>query len=196
MPLCTRCLSKEVEVTNKTCGSLCGSCFCDIIERRVKKEVRQRYPFHPHETVLLVHDESPQACVSAEILPKIVGGLPLHIDQWNGKAHAIPDSLQKSHTKILLPIDGDDSAVQFLDWLMKGQEHPPHTISIVSCLTHAEVETYATAKQLPFLSPAPSDMHTALQNLEALYPGLTHGLLKGASAYQKAWGASVNRQKE
>lgn len=186
MPLCTHCLSKEAETTRTTVGSLCTYCFCDLIERRVKKEVRQHYPFRPNETVLVVNDNSPQACVTLALLPKIIGGLPLHIDEWNGSAQDIPDSLRKSHTKILIPKDGDDIAVQFLEWLMKHQDHPNNTLSIVSCLTHCEVEAYAAAKHIPSIPRAPSDMHTSLQDIEKNYPGLTHGLLKGATIFQLA----------
>ncbi len=198
MTLCAKCLSGQAKNVVPTAGSLCDSCFVGLVERRVKKSVRQDHPFVKNERVLVVDDGSLKAGVMQALLSLCLGGLPLRVTQKRGEVESLTPEDMTDFDKVLLPLDGDDVASGFLGWLLKGEETQQIGIPFLSCLLDEEVEVYARIKGIPGdQSRERKGMVNEVKSLERQYPGLTHGLLKSSKGFRSAaQGVRVSQGKD
>lgn len=185
----------------RSVGELCNDCLCSLLERRLKKNVRQRFPFFPNEKVLIVDDGSITAQVMKDLLVKVLGSMPIQRSDWSGRINDVNPERVDSFAKVILPLNGDDIAGEFLAWLMKrddlvgkSPEMESKSVPFLSCMTGAEVRAYAVARGISggisgVVSGEvcnPNDLQKGLQELDAKYPGLTHGLLKGMDAFRRS----------
>ena len=67
--LCQKCNKAKAEIKLPYLGlRLCKSCFCKLIERRVKKEIRSKELINEKEKILLLDNNSKEAKISEHIL--------------------------------------------------------------------------------------------------------------------------------
>ena len=61
-------------------GDLCGICFTRQVEKRVRREVRTRFPFSKGEKILVVDDGSTSGFVTLDILKRILQSMPVQLE--------------------------------------------------------------------------------------------------------------------
>lgn len=194
---CAHCKSSKSSIELKTVGFLCQNCFTAMIERRFKKYVRLIAPFKPREKVALIDDSSTNANVAKELLKVCLGGLPLEIKVITPKD--LENYLKNNNPhfdKILLPFDGDDVAVLFLDWLFKADQDKLTGIPFLEPLLDEEIQAYAKCKGIEIKPKNSSDLLSDLKRLDDRYPGAVQGILKSARLYKElAKSGKVSAQK-
>lgn len=186
--VCLSCESPDATISIKSVGPLCPGCFIGVIERRVKKDVRLNHPFKKNEKVLLIDDASTRSRVMISLLDHCLGGLPIKFEVKKADPSRITDKDIEGSSKILLPFSADYQAETFISWLFgdDSKSDSPEGIPFLSCLLDEEIEAYAKAKGIPSSSRDTSPLRKNILHFESKYPGLIHGLLKGAKGFKEA----------
>jgi len=190
--VCYVCKSPELAISIKSVGPLCAGCFIGVVERRVKKDVRLDHPFKKGERILAIDDSSTKSRVMLSLLDRCLGGLPIKLEIKKEDIVSITSKDIEGFSKVLLPLSADDQAEGFLSWLLGDDREDGHKdsqiqiIPFLACLLEEEIEAYAKAKCIKSSSKDPSPLRKDLLQFESRYPGLIHGLLKGANGFKDA----------
>ncbi len=167
MPLCVVC---KKEAAFQLQEWYCNSCFCGVIERRIKKYVRTVCPLQKGEHVIVVGD------LTQYILQKVIQGLPIEREYRK----TIPSSIPP-HTKLVLPWTMDKEASIFLDHLFQGkmiQDEHPQIMKLFLPVTIPEMKRYAEILHLPFPEEEKNTTSSILNDLEQKYPSTKYSLAK------------------
>lgn len=174
---CDRC-NKKASVETKQLGKLCGHCFSNIIEKRVRKHIRINDFFKKDDTVAVLGD------LSYFFLKKILKDLPLNIKKIKASK-----KMDKSRFKGKIAIDYtmDDEIDSFLTRLF-AISHVKNTryIKILRLITDEEASIYSKLHNIRFIGNKKGEnTKKFIDNLEIEYPEIKFGLSKSIDQLEK-----------
>lgn len=175
--MCKSCTETASIIHFKEMGALCTSCFCDLIERRVRRELRALGGIAPKSHVAIIDDNSKESFVAEYIIRSIAQDMPLMITTIK------PPVDKDAFDQIVIPWDADDEAVLGLRNICEGRALAFGGLKLLVCVSDAELEIFASEKG--FVHPSsqfikgPADPYTSFINAtSAKYPGSVFGLAR------------------
>ena len=157
---CVKC-SKQAKIDLKHLGgSLCPACFAEVIEKRVRKSLREHDWLKPADKILVIDDGTLKSKAGIHIIKSIF-------------------KLSKGCTKVIIPWNLDDEIGQYLDALMNNKKIPKTKhIKFLINISDEEIDYFAKIKKIKGKKRAKTKLGKMLDNLEKRYPGSKFGLLK------------------
>ena len=141
------------------------------IEKRVRRDVRTKYPFSKGEHILVIDDGSNTAFVTVNLLKSILQTMPVQLEI----KPQLPKDLEK-YDKIVVPWNADDELQNFLGELFENKpDHSPKAIKLLEYVLQSEVDAYAKIKGY---KGKPKEKNKILEDLEKRFPGGKFALLK------------------
>jgi len=179
---CIKCKKTKNEHIKHLGGSLCPSCFSKIIEKRVRKSLRENNWIKPKDSVIAIDNETIKAKTGIHILKTIFKNTPLKINIKKGNI-PLPSKTVKKRSKIVIPWTADDEIEQFLDALFNNQKISKNKyIKLLINISDEELQLYAKANKIKGKKEKKSFLGKNLDELEKRYPGSKLGLLKSIQA--------------
>jgi len=127
--LCEKCKKNKGEVNLPYLGHiLCRRCFCNLIQRRVKKEIKQKKVIEEGDKVLLIDNGSIEARVSEIVINAIYKNVELikmqvkkfELGQIEKSAK---DLIKKENiSKAVIPWNLEDEITYFTDCILSGKK--------------------------------------------------------------------------
>ena len=125
--LCQKCNKAKGEIKLPYLGlKLCKACFCRLIEKRVKKEIRSKKLINEKEKILLLDNNSKEAKISEHIIRVAYNN---RVDLLKVKVNALKIGHLSEKTKkiikknkikqVLIPWSLDDEIIYFTENLVK-----------------------------------------------------------------------------
>ncbi len=119
--LCQKCNRAKAEIKLPYLGlRLCKACFCKLIERRVKKEIRSKNLINEKEKILLLNNNSKEAKISEHIIRVAYNNrvdlLKVKINELEigFLSREVKESIKKNKIKqIIIPWNLDDEIIYF-----------------------------------------------------------------------------------
>ena len=158
---------------------MCPSCFSKIIEKRVRKSLREHNWIKPKDKVLVIDDGTLKAKAGVFLLKPIFKNKPFDI---TFKKSPIPEKNPKKYAKVLIPKNLDDIAEEYLDNLFNNKKTKACSfIAYLSCVSDDEIVIFAKINNIQGKKPAKTMLGKMLDALEEKYPGSKFGLIKSIS---------------
>jgi len=191
---CSTC-PNESAVSLKYLQPLCRNCFCDVIEKRIRKHTRIGKAFRKGDRILIV-DNLAKFIVKGIIrdLPAKVYYRQFSIGEIRKPNKELIAFISKNKiNKIVIPWTADDDACSFMNSVFnndnKAESEFPARISkkivkLFSGITNKEAELYAKFNNHAF-NPNTfyPDVRKFLDSLEELYPDTKFGIVKSREIY-------------
>lgn len=175
---CVKC-NKTADISLKHLGgSLCASCFIEIIEKRVRKVLREYERLRPSDKIIILDDNTLNAKMCTYMLQSIFRGQPFTFSIKKGSISSA-EKLAKRKIKVVIPWNMDDEVEQYLDALFNGKKiKKTRFIMPLLGISCEEIEYFAKIKGITGKSKAKTKLGRMLDELEKRYPGSKFGLLR------------------
>jgi hypothetical protein len=179
---CIKCKKPAKADIKHLGGSLCPSCFSEIIEKRVRKSLRDNDWIKPKDKVLVIDDGTIKAKAGIYILNSIFNKKPFNITVKKGTIKGA-SKLAKGYNKVIIPWNADDEVEQFLDALFNAKKILKiKNIKLLIKISDEELDYFAKTKKIKGKKKAKSELGKKIDLLEKRYPGSKFGLLKSIEA--------------
>ncbi|PIN80680.1 hypothetical protein COV11_03530 [Candidatus Woesearchaeota archaeon CG10_big_fil_rev_8_21_14_0_10_30_7] len=160
MNLCQKC-KQEKELFSK---KLCSSCLLIVLEKRIKKSVKEQGGLKREEKIRLLINDSVESKVTEYFLEKIYSNLKLKINIENDE-----------YDKTILPFSSEKIIDAFLKTIFNNELFKQKKqIIFLESLTMEELKDVAEIKKLN----GTIKNYELLDKIEKDYPGSKHSLLK------------------
>ncbi|MDD5087028.1 MAG: hypothetical protein PHV16_04720 [Candidatus Nanoarchaeia archaeon] len=127
--LCEKCKKNKGEINLPYLGHiLCRRCFCNLIQRRVKKEIKQKKIIEENEKVLLIDDKSIEARISEILINSIYKKVKLTKKQVKGFSLGQIDKptilliKKEKISKVVIPWNLDKEINYFTECVFSGNK--------------------------------------------------------------------------
>ncbi len=167
--LCEKCKKNKGEIKLPYLGHLlCKRCFCNLIQRRVKKEIKQKKIIEENDKVLLIDDKSIEARISEIIINSIYKKVKLtkkHVKQFDlEKIKKSTKSLIKKEkiSKVVIPFNLDKEINYFTECVFSGNK--------TSKIGHYKEEGIIFVKLLRNVLESECDLFAEFNNLSVKRP--------------------------
>ena len=167
-----QCLSCQKEIPTKlgfvsNCHHYCSSCFSHIIEKRVRKYIKECCPLKKGQRILA------KDAVSRYFVKNV-----LHVPV------TVVKKSQKKSDLVVSSATLDDVVVSFLESFLLGKKQKTrkdrkNELLLFSTITDEELALYCQYHQLAFI-PKKNKMKELVQKLEQEHHGTLHSLSKSA----------------
>lgn len=177
---CSKCPGKAV-YENKNTGNLCSSCFLDMIEKRIRKELKNSGWLNKNEKVLILDDNSLEANVTEDLFKKAIGSLPLQIEKST--------DLNENYNHVILPWSLERETNGFLSGLFTGnnknveEKQMPKCIKLLKSISEEEIELIAKIKNIS--GKLKGTEKNYVSQLEKKYPGSKLALVKAVKEFEE-----------
>ncbi|MBI4919176.1 hypothetical protein HY837_04545 [archaeon] len=174
--ICQKCKQERELFT----GKLCSSCFINVLEKRIKKSIREQGGLERNEKILFLLDESVESKITKFFFEKIYSNLPLKIDyekkgSENPEFSGLFDYQKGEYDKIIVPFTSEKVINDFLKSLFENESFEREKrINFLESLTIEEIKDVAKIKNFEGIT----NTHELLDKIEEKYPGSKHSLLK------------------
>jgi len=160
---------------------LCRSCFLNIVERRIRKEVRLKKLVRKHDSLLIIDDNSYDAKNLIYLVKKIIGKMPISLKIIKGK-YTI-DKKIKFKGKVIVPWNLDDEVSMFLKYFFKNKKikyigHYDNIIKPLIVITADESKQFARLMKFKFKDKKKDEIKEFLDKMEKRYHGTKFGIKK------------------
>ncbi len=164
------CLNCQREITTKlgcisNCHRYCKNCFSHIIERRVRKYIREQGPLKRNQRIVV-------SDLLREHFIKHITHVPL----------VVVKKRQKENDLSVILYTLDDVVVQFLNHFLLGkkkQKQNKNRLFLFSTVTDEELGLYCVYHHLGFV-PKKHPLKEMLTKMEKQQPGTLYALYKSA----------------
>ncbi|MBN2111570.1 hypothetical protein JW707_00570 [Candidatus Woesearchaeota archaeon] len=173
---CFKC-GRQAVASFRQIGSLCENHFLELIEKRVRKDMRTKRLIRKNDRILLINNESKEYHTGYYLLKRIIKDLPVKIETRKTSNLA---ASSKKHNKIIIPWSLDDEAEEFLNMVFskkKPKKFSKKTIKLLKNVTEEEIEIFAKIKKFKCRKQAKPRIKKMLDELEKRYPGYKFSLL-------------------
>ena len=171
----------------------CERCFCEVIEKRVRKHVRLSALIKKNDVLVVEHP------LVAYFIKSIVQDMPVTI------LKPMPDETGDGKTtKQVLAWTMDNELDAFLDQIFAGKdlvveaqkEHEQNTqqIKLLVTLTDKEAEMFAQAKQIEPLPKKTRKYEALLQQLEQKHQETRYSLMKSVEELKRILNKNHNKK--
>ncbi len=164
---CKKC-SRPAKTHLKHLGDLCAGCFAEIIEKRVRKSMRENSWIQRKNKVFIVDNGTITFAVSKHLLENISKDLPMEISVVK----------EPCEGKVVIPWSLDNEIEGRLQELFGEAEEKTQYIKLLKSVSDEEIITFAEVKQLKGTLPQKGILGRKLSEMEQKYPGSKFGLLK------------------
>lgn len=178
---CIKC-KKPAKIDLKHLGGpLCYSCFAEVIEKRVRKSLREQDWLKPGQKVVFIDNSTLKAAVAKYLLKSIFKGQPFDID-FKKASISYVEKAAKGYDRIIIPWSMDDETEQFLACLLDNKRLPKEKyVKLLVNLSDEEILLFAKIKKLEGKIKKKSKLGSMLDELEKRYPGSKFGFLRSMS---------------
>lgn len=160
---------------------MCPSCFAEVIEKRVRKSLRDNNWLKPEDKILYIDDGTMQSGVGIFFINAIFKNKPFNFSFKKGTTKSAA-RLSKGYDKVLIPWSMDDEVEQYLDALFNAKKVPKtNHIKLLINVSDEEIALFAKIKKIKGKQKAKTVLGKMLDNLEKRYPGSKFGLLRSVS---------------
>jgi len=179
---CIKC-SQKSSISMKHLGELCKTCFVEVIEKRVRKELRTKNPLKKNNKIVIINNASKESAVSEYLLKKIIKGLPVDITIKKSSKLNLPSKTVQKYDKIIIPWSLEDEAAEFLELLFNKTpitKFSKKSIKLLKVLSEEEITMYTKIKKLKYNKQSKkkkSKVKIILDTLEKKYHGYKFSLL-------------------
>ncbi len=179
---CETCKKKATQkITNH---HYCNRCFGTLMEKRVRKQIRESQQFEKPEKIIIIDDNTIQSKLNIHFIKKIITNPKITFKTKKTKNFNIKNL--NSEEKTILPLCLDDLAEEFLNKIIKKQDHGKRTkqnkdnkIIILKTVTLQELEAYAKINKIRYeKNKTKNDASRFMDEMENKYSGTKHALLK------------------
>lgn len=149
-------------------GEMSPGDFCKTIEKRVRRDVRIKYPFSKGDKILVIDDGTAKGFAAQELLKSVLQSMPVEI--------TVKDHFEEGYDKVILPYSGDDILQDFLGELFEKKKSSIGAgVPFLAGLLQSEVDAYAKIKGF---SGKFKEKNATLEDLEKRFPGGKFALMK------------------
>ena len=210
---CYKC-NKSAVIDLKYLQPLCNKCFCEVIERRIRKYTRINQAFKRGDRLLIIDE------LCYNLVKKIIDKLPVIISPNKVRRYRRPQNPEKvlwltiymknftiqevfksseklkryvkknNINKIVIPWTIDDSSAYFLHKVFNNfllnEKRKYNLVKLLSGITNTEAQIYSSIKGVPFKpNNLYPDIQIFLDSLEHIYPDTKFGLVKSKEVISK-----------
>jgi len=175
---CVKCNKNKaiVKVSN-----LCRKCFLEVIEKRVRKELRLKELIKKDDSLLIIDDESCDAKNLIFLIKKIIKGMPVNIKVKKGKY--LPDKKISFKGKVIVPWSLDDEVSLFLKYFFENKpikyiDHYGNIIKPFIVVLDEESKLFAGFMKFKFKEKRKDSIKEFLDKMEKKYPGTKFSIRK------------------
>lgn len=172
---CHKC--KKSGVARSDEKYFCKNHFVNLVEKRVRKEIRVNKLINKNDKVLIVDDGTDKAAVTKYLIEKIIRDPTVKIK--TGAQKRVLD-----FDKIIIPWNLDDEAISYLKSMFEQKEHKflhqKNVIKPLVGITNEEVSSFAKLKGLKYMGGKvfEKDIQLMIDNMEEKYAGTKFSILK------------------
>lgn len=187
--ICSKCKKAAIPDVKYAGLSYCRQHFLELMEKRVRKNLRTRQLIDINKNYILIDDGSSEAKLTEYFLNKIFKGhLKLRISQKTQKnSSKTPAGIK------ILSSNLDEQALMFLDDFLKNKKTTNNSgakgIIPLEVLMQKEIELICSFVNIPFKPKLSKDI---LENLENKYPGTKFSLFQSKMNLEKKQDAKSN----
>ncbi len=191
--ICVKCKGKQGKHGIYSGELLCDSCFCKIIEKRVRREVRLSRIFSKNDRILVLNDGSKEYKIGRLLLKSIIKDLPVEISEKKGVFDI--NKLGKSkEDRIIVPWSLDKEINLYLRNMFEGkkQEKLGHIVEkkyvkLLRNVMDSELKVFAEINKIIIKdeSKTKDEIKEMLEDIEKKYPGSKFSLLKSIDFMEK-----------
>jgi tRNA(Ile)-lysidine synthase TilS/MesJ len=175
---CIKCRGKA-GISLRHIGSVCRTCFLEIIEKRVRKEFRTKKLIKKNDRILMIDNGSKEFAVGEYLLNNIIKNLPAKIEIKKSSKST------KKYDKIIIPWSLDDECEEFLNMVFNKKKQPKFSkkaIKLLMNVSDEEIGLFAKIKGFKHKKRKKSKIKQMLDLLEKRYPGYKFSLLNSTKA--------------
>lgn len=174
---CIRC-KKDADVILPHL-SACNSCFCRIIEKRIRKQMRVNELFSKGETVHILDDQSAASAIISSLLPEVLS--------YKRIEFIICEKIPNNAAKAVLPWTLDDELNSALKSIFLGDEmiYPAkrfdpaiQTVMPLISVTREEIERYADINGLKFTETEDTEPLLSFRGMFRQHPEIPFNFFK------------------
>ncbi len=168
---CTKC-KKTAQIKLKTLGDFCNRCFLEVIEKRVRKDLRLNKWIRKNDKILIIDDKSKESKVGEYLLKSIIKDLPVKITKKKSKAGKFD--------KIIIPWNLDREAESSLNKIftrLPKKQQDKKEIRLLRNVLDKEIEIFAKLKGFKYAKKPRPELQKTMDKLEEKYPGCKFSLL-------------------
>lgn len=192
---CISC-NKKADVSLHHLQPYCHSCFCRMIEKRVRKFIRVNKIFKKKDSICIINDHSHDFLNTEFLLKNIIKDLPVKIRilkiriknrQDFLKNKTVLNLLKTKTSKIIIPWTMDDEDENFLNGIFNlKQKTKTNFIKLLIAITDEESAAFAKCRSFKISKKEDkTDIKDFLNEIENKYPGSKFGLLKSSLELMK-----------
>ncbi len=171
---CFKC-KKETELEIHHLGIICSFCFEEVIEKRVRKEIKDFGWLKKDDLVVILNDGSPEAAMSEYLIKTVVKGLPFTVEKKKD-LQDIP-----LNAKIVLPWSAEkESNDTLLNLFNNKLEVNNKFLKLLQSISEEEIDAFCKIKNLSGTRKPAKDL---LAKFEKRYPGTRVAFLKGIKEF-------------
>lgn len=159
---CQKCKQEKELYT----GKLCGFCLIIVLEKRIKKNIKEQGGLRRNDKILFLINNSLESKASEYFFKKIFSEMPLEIDY---------EDKGKQYDKLIIPGSSESIIEEFLDALFSNKKFNfGKQLIFLESLTGEEIKDVAKIKNFS----EKLIQHELLDKIEEKYPGSKLSLLK------------------
>ena len=165
--------------------SFCDSCFCEIVEKRVRKEIRINQLYQRNDKILIIDDDSYKSAINKYILKKIIQDptIKFGIKKVRSFNETVDYDKEKKYSKIAIPWVLDNEITSYLKSRFEDKKietlHSKKTIKPLVAITKEEAKTFANIRKLKYVKKdKKDDAEDMIDRFDKKYPGTKFGILK------------------
>lgn len=190
---CVKC-SKDATMDSGA-NPLCNNCFVQVIQKRIRKEIRTNKLFSKADKILIIEDDSVNSAVSKYLIDTILDKLPCEIKTKKQKFE-IGKSVNTKSDKIVVPWNMDMECVYFLENIFMNRTGKfignysigkKLNIKLLLNVCEKDIIKFAEIKELKFKKNPDKKTQIGffLDSLETDHPETKPSLLKSAQLLKK-----------
>jgi hypothetical protein len=189
MDACQKC-GKPAESRLKHLGPFCAACYCGMIERRVRRDLRESKPFPPRGKVHLLTDSTLESQVAERLIRSIVAETRTTLTTGpKAPAKAV----------ILLPLAIEDDAEGLLtEWLLPAGAQKtarPEGFALLRSITREEIAEFARLQGIAGELRQPTALGKLFEELASEHPEVKFGLQRSRRALEKVLARETEERK-
>jgi tRNA(Ile)-lysidine synthase TilS/MesJ len=189
---CIKC-SAEATVHLDNLDS-CKGCFQKIIQKRIRKEIREKRLIEKGDKILVLDDGSAESKMIASLLREIIKGLPVKIETKR-TGYILGDEIKDRFNKIIIPWNADKEGEHLLScffekkkprylshFRMKGKTYIKPLVHVL----HKEIAEFCRIRKIKFKEDnKKSTASEMIGKLQKEYPEITFSLVKSSELLEK-----------
>jgi hypothetical protein len=188
---CQKC-GKPPASNLKHLGPFCKDCYLGMVERRIRRDLREAKPFPPRSRIHLLTDGALESAVAERLLASILTDIPVTLTTGPKPPK---DAI------LLLPFCLEEDAEGFLaDWLLPGSApgaaaRPPG-FAFLRSITRDETAEYARLANIAGELRQPTAIGKLFEQFAQEHPEIKFGLQRSKRALDKVLAGEESDKEE